>query len=776
MFRLGLRLTLRSGKEALTRLLLTMVAVGVGASILLAAFADFNAFQATNNRPAWDKTGQTPVAQQGPHTQLPTLQGKLLWNYSNDVFQGKTIKRLDLAAQSSDAPVPPGITKLPGTGQYYVSPALESLLRTTPSNMLGDRFPGKEVGTIGSQALTSPDQLVIFIGHTPAELRVLPTTIGVNTIATHAQTSVWTNYFRYAFAVGTVAILFPILILIGTATRLAAARREERFAAMRLVGATPRQIGIIASVDAMVGAFLGAVLGIGIFSLIQPSLANANITGARYFISDVTPGTLGYVAVLVLIPLASAIAALIALRRVQISPLGVSRKMTPPAPKAWRVIPLLLGIALFVVGIIQTTHQAIGAGVYFGLIIIMIGLVMGGPWLTMQAARLLARSMNGPSTLLAARRLANDPKAAFRSVSGLVLAVFLGTALALLLPSINSASTATPSALALNNVLLATFTSSTICGNEVNCTGDGRLTNSNPSSFGLTAQDAKQLISGLRAIPGTTVIPLYANPQLVALVQQQANGMGPEMGPGKQAPGDSIISCVDLAKVSALGQCPPGAKAVVAQTDFESDNPSYSTQAIANQSSPAASVDLSQLNLATVLVKVDNNNTLEKTRTYLATHTPQSLAGMAPRTFGEAVQVRMGLTDTIQRIFNGAVGLTLFVAGCSLAVTVGGSMVERKRPFSLLRLSGVSTAALYKVVLLEAVLPLIMATFVAAGIGYGISVLAVKKIAAAGAPLPTLGHSYFILMGAGLVASLCVILVTLPLLGRLTKPDSIRFE
>jgi ABC-type antimicrobial peptide transport system permease subunit len=214
----------------------------------------------------------------------------------------------------------------------------------------------------------------------------------------------------------------------------------------------------------------------------------------------------------------------------------------------------------------------------------------------------------------------------------------------------------------------------------------------------------------------------------------------------------------------------------VVETNFQSDNPSYSTQAIANQSSPVVSDDFSQLDLATVLIMVNNNNTLEKTRTYLATHTPQSLAGMAPRTFGESVQVRMGLTQTIQRIFNGAVGLTLFVAGCSLAVTVGGSMVERKRPFSLLRLSGVSTTALYKVVLLEAVLPLVMAVIIAAGIGYGISVLAVKKIAAAGAPLPTLGHNYFILMGAGLLASLCVILVTLPLLGRLTKPDNIRFE
>jgi hypothetical protein len=43
---------------------------------------------------------------------------------------------------------------------------------------------------------------------------------------------------------------------------------------------------------------------------------------------------------------------------------------------------------------------------------------------------------------------------------------------------------------------------------------------------------------------------------------------------------------------------------------------------------------------------------------------------------------------TVERLAFIAVALTLLVAGCSLAVAVGGGLVERKRPFSLLRLSG----------------------------------------------------------------------------------------
>ena len=69
----------------------------------------------------------------------------------------------------------------------------------------------------------------------------------------------------------------------------------------------------------------------------------------------------------------------------------------------------------------------------------------------------------------------------------------------------------------------------------------------------------------------------------------------------------------------------------------------------------------------------------------------------------------------MQRLIYIAVALTLIVAGCSLAVPVGGSLVERKRPFTLLRVTGTPTSTLYRVVFLEAVLPLVAATVVAGG-------------------------------------------------------------
>ncbi|HTZ24391.1 MAG TPA: FtsX-like permease family protein [Streptosporangiaceae bacterium] len=758
MVRLGLRLSLRSGREALIRLVLTTLAVGVGAALLFCVLADYHAFQTSNNRQCWECT-------QGPGssaTVTPT-PGAELWQSSADYFDGQTVERLDLAALGPHAPLPPGLSRLPGPGQYYASPALAALLRTVPRDELGDRYPGRLVGTIGDKALTGPDELVIFIGYKPAQLAAMGAQV-VTKIATAPPKQVWSHYFRYAFAVGVLAVLFPMLILIGTATRLAAARREERYAAMRLVGATPRQISVVASIDAMVSALLGVLLGIGIFALVQPALANSSLIGIRYFAFDVTPTTTDYIGMLVGVPVVSAIAALLSLRRVQISPLGVSRRVTPPPPSFWRVVPLLIGIGLFVGGLAITNKQSIGGPAYPGLLITMIGLVIAGPWLTAQAARLFARLVRGPSPLLAARRLADNPKAAFRTVAGLVLAVFLGTIVAALLPAVN-ATTATPSANGLSNVLLDTFGG-----------GAGPF-----GPAGLSPKASAALLSELQGFKGATTYPVYALPQPRPTKPKPRSGVhhrGPGVGGAQQGPTyDSIVSCASLRGLAVLGQCAPGVTAVkvTASNLLFSDNPTFSTQPIANASNPAVPDSFSHLYLEAVLVRVSNSATLERVRTFLDTHAPQS-GSNPPKTFGEAVQIRLAYADTVSRLVYIAVALTLLVAGCSLAVTVGGNLVERKRPFTLLRVSGTPTATLYRVVLLEAILPLAAATVVAAGVAYGIAVLTVDRMAPAGTPTPTLGHAYFAIMGVGLLISLLVILVTMPVLGRMTGPSNVRFE
>src|SRR5580693_9001466 len=112
----------------------------------------------------------------------------------------------------------------------------------------------------------------------------------------------------------------------------------------------------------------------------------------------------------------------------------------------------------------------------------MVGLVVAGPWFTWAAARLFGSMSRGAAPLLASRRLADDPKAAFRSVTGLVLAVFLGTMVGALVPAVN-ATEASPTNASLSNVLL--------------------------DQVGMSGPAATRLLSGLAAIGGASVYPFY---------------------------------------------------------------------------------------------------------------------------------------------------------------------------------------------------------------------------------------------------------------------------
>jgi hypothetical protein len=741
MLRLGLQLTLRSGREALVRLVITAAAVAVGVALLLGVLAEFHAFQANASQACWSCTTGAPVP-----SLLPS-HGEL-WNDSVDFYQGQTITRLDVAPLGSNAPVPPGVSRLPAPGTYDASPALAALLRTVPADELGDRFPGHLAGTIGDAALNGANDLVIYIGYTPAALNAVPGTTWVTSISTAPPQEVFTPFFRYAFLVGVLAVLFPMLVLISTATRLAAARREERFAALRLVGGTPGDIRVIAAVESLVGAFFGAVLGIVIFLLVRHLLAGAALIGTQYFSSEVTPTVWAYIAMLAGVPAVAALVALISLRRVQVSPLGVSRRATPKPPTAWRLTTLVIGVALYAGGLAKTTHNSIGAPAYPGLLVTMAGLVLAGPYLTAVAARLFGRVTRGPSALLAARRLAESPKAAFRSVTGLVLAVFLATMVGTFIPAVN-ATEATPAARALSNVLVDQVGLFTDLGAKL------------PSwQRGLSPQAGAKLLSGLSAIGGATTYPIYSL---------------------NAPPGGDVVTCPAMRGLAVLGQCAPGLAAVYAADDtLFSDNPTDSVEPFVGASDPAYTGSLSSLRLHAVLVRANSPAVLEQVRTFLATHAPSVVssgpASTPPRTFGETLDVRLGRAATVETIVYAAVALTLIVAGCSLAVAVGGGLVDRKRPFTLLRVSGTQVGVLSKVVLLEAAVPLVAATVVAAGIAYGTSLLAFDRLAPAGTAIPQLGHDYYALMGTGLVIAFGVITVTLPLLRRMTSPGNVRFE
>ena len=322
---------------------------------------------------------------------------------------------------------------------------------SVPANELADRFPGHQIGTIGAAALPSPNSLIIVIGHAPRQLSQVPGAAEVRGIQKTlancyaCQNSIGSGpVLEFILAGGAVALLLPVLILIATASRLSAARREERFAAMRLVGATPRQVSVISAVEATVAAVAGEALGFALFFLIRPLLYHVPFTGAPLAPGDLSLSGIDVALVVIGVPIAAIVSARLALRRVQISPLRVSRRVTSAPPRIFRVIPLLAGIAVLAYFDAAGKPGETGGQLLellAGFVLLVVGLVLAGPWITTAGARLMANRASRPATLIAGRRLLDNPKAAFRFVSGLVIALFVTSAMIGALSSIADAST-----------------------------------------------------------------------------------------------------------------------------------------------------------------------------------------------------------------------------------------------------------------------------------------------------------------------------------------------
>jgi hypothetical protein len=354
VIRFGLRLTLRGGREAATRLVAIAIAVALGVGMLLIAVAGINAVNSQNSRYAWLETGAAGRAQVEQAIQTRAGVDPMWWLLSADTFQGKVIGRVDIAATGPHSPLPPGVPRLPRPGEYYASPAMISLLDSTPANELADRYPGRLIGTIGADALPAANSLLILIGRPVGQVATLPGAHRITAIDTTPPSQcngpgcyaigIDGSGIDLILAVAAAALLFPVLIFIGQASRLSAARREQRFAAMRLVGATPAQITVISTVESTVASALGAAMGFGVFFALRPPLATIPFTGAPFYTHDLSLSLPDVLLVAVGIPVAAAVAARIALRRVQISPLGVTRRVTPRPPRAWRLIPLVVGL------------------------------------------------------------------------------------------------------------------------------------------------------------------------------------------------------------------------------------------------------------------------------------------------------------------------------------------------------------------------------------------------------------------------------------------------
>jgi hypothetical protein len=491
------------------------------------------------------------------------------------------------------------------------------------------------------------------------------------------------------------------------------------------------------------------------FSLLRSVLAPIPFTGAPFFVHDLSLNLADILIVAIGVPLAAAVVARLALRRVSISPLGVTRRVTPPAPRAWRLIPLLAGLAeLAYFAFAGRPGSTTGQILAFlpGILLTMSGLITAGPWLTMIGSRVMSRRATRPAALIAARRLADNPQAGFRAISGLILALFVGSvALGVITTMDANRGGATANTAADRATLLDDFTDYS----------------TEPPTVSARPLPST-LLTELHSIAGVHAVTVIYAPPRAAIPHGSSPGTVTIQGP---APG--VVSCAALAATPALGRCPAG-------TDTATINPSVIGSGFAPAVLPAATTTAAQyqsLPVGALAVATDGSPAaIERARTVLERAYPSGSGASAPATLAEnnAQRANTKRSAGYQRLADVVILTSLPIAGATLAVSVVAGLNDRKRPFSLLRLAGAPLGMLRRVVTLESAVPLLIGALASVGAGFLAAYLFLR--AQLGETLEPPGATYYGIILAGLIASLAIIASTLPLLERITGPETARNE
>ena len=186
---------------------------------------------------------------------------------------------------------------------------------------------------------------------------------------------------------------------------------------------------------------------------------------------------------------------------------------------------------------------------------------------------------------------------------------------------------------------------------------------------------------------------------------------------------------------------------------------------------PVASA--ARLPVDAVVVATDGSSgSLERARTTLERAFPFQGTPVAVDTFDPSTARLLTMIQDMTDVV--IVADLLIIAACSLAVNIAAGLSERKRPFSLLRLTGVPTALLHRVVALESALPLLLVAAVSIAVGLVSAALYLHSQVGIAFSIP--GIAYWATVIGGLAASLAIIASTFPLLNRITGPEVARNE
>ncbi|GAA4734655.1 ABC transporter permease [Phytohabitans rumicis] len=690
---LGVRIAFAGGRESTARMVLMAGGVAVGVVLLLLSLATLPAMQGRIDRLAWHRTSAASA---------PTAPDPALWLPVTDWYDGRQVIRIQVAALGPRPPVPPGLDRLPGPGEVAVSPELAELIRRVPDDQLRDRFPGQVTGTIGPDGLISPEELVAVVGRTPQQLRDTAGAYEIRGIEQPGDVIDLRGIIQVMIILVTVLMVGPVVVFVATVTRVGAARREQRFAAIRLAGATQGQTGVLAATETALAAIVGAGLGWGGFLALR-AVATRQVTmdGTLFFADDLTAPAWQLALVLAGMPLVAVATTLVSLHRVRITPLGARRRRRPRPPQGWRLIPIAAGTLGIVLAnrsvddeTAQLTALVLGVG---SPLSILVGLVLAGPWACMWVSRGMARLSRRATTLIAAHRIASDPYTTFRAVGGVAVAVFAVT---------------------------------------------------------LGATETPDVDAGARPVldPGVVAIETRGAPDAALTPLATADAVVARVRPG----GQLVVRCADLARVSAL-TCPLPARLAAGSHPVDLPSTGYAEPEPGDQSLP----------IHAIYVPTDGSTAArERVRTAAAAAAPYALARTAPEWTYDPDWELDGAGNGLALVL----AFVLLVAACSLTVAVVAGLMERRRPFALLRASGVRLGELRRIAMLETAVPLVVTV-----LGAMLTAMAIQYVINPDAwRLP--GAGFFLALGGGVLAVLAVCTLTWPLMDVATRHHTMRFE
>ena len=423
------RLTGAGGRTGLLATGLAVAAAAVSTTLLLLCVAMNLGFQHRADRTDWRNPVESsrPVAVEAVGT---TFTG------------GAPVTVVDVARlPGRAAPAPPGLGRFPGPGELWVSPALGDLLDRLPADR--HPVPGTPTGTLGRAALAHPGELVAVIGHRPGDPVVTaeraPDPRRAGDIVSPTRVASFTGapltdgtgrMYESLARVATVLVIVPLLVLAASAARLSVSRRDQRLAALRLIGATPGRVAAMTAAEALLTGAAGALLGAVGYAVLLPPVASLPLAGGAWYPADLWIGALPLAAVMAGVVALVVVSALAGLRQVVVGPLGVARRSRSRGASVVRAVVFVAVVAGY--GWISKEYGSDDSLALYAFAAVFLALAVIGPWVVRLLGRIVTALAKRPATLLAGRRLLDDPKAAWRIVSGLTLAGFVAGFFALL--------------------------------------------------------------------------------------------------------------------------------------------------------------------------------------------------------------------------------------------------------------------------------------------------------------------------------------------------------